>query len=211
MAALAGMVGPVLFTTLVVAQGELIPEYSHVRMPISALAAWPTGWIQELNFYVFGVLSIVFALGLHQGVRPASRGAMGVPLLLMSGIGIGASGVFSWKMVGGVPKETLPHVVAAVAVFGGVGLGLMVFSRRLRADPQWRDLSGYAMVSGLTVLVLFLVAGRFAIGDGTPLHPWAGLLQRVLCAVWLACIIVLAIRLRTLAAANARTFLRPPS
>ena len=41
--AVAGIIGPVFFTALVVLQGFLVPEYSHVRMPISALAAWPTG------------------------------------------------------------------------------------------------------------------------------------------------------------------------
>src|SRR5262245_30318777 len=33
--ALAGVVGPVLFTVLVILQGLLIPAYSHVRLPIS--------------------------------------------------------------------------------------------------------------------------------------------------------------------------------
>lgn len=67
--ALAGIIGPVWFTTLVIVQGFLLPEYSHVRMPISALAAWPTGWIQTLNFYVFGALTMALAIGLDQGVH----------------------------------------------------------------------------------------------------------------------------------------------
>ena len=47
-----------MVTTLVVVQGVLLPDYSHVRMSISALAAWPTGWIQTLNFYVSGALQL---------------------------------------------------------------------------------------------------------------------------------------------------------
>jgi hypothetical protein len=38
--------------------------------------------------------------------------------------------------------------------------------------------------------------GFFAIDDGTPLHPWAGLLKRIICVVWFTLLIVLAIRLR---------------
>jgi hypothetical protein len=64
-----GFVGPVLFTTLVILQGALIPEHSHVRLPISALAAWPTGWIQNVNFFVAGLLTIAFAYGLHLRVQ----------------------------------------------------------------------------------------------------------------------------------------------
>jgi hypothetical protein len=37
------------------------------------------------------------------------------------------------------------------------------------------------------VLLLFVAVGFFAIDDGAPLHAWAGLLQRVLCAVWFTC------------------------
>ena len=65
----AGILGPLLFTTLVIVQGRLQPDYSHVRMPISALAAWPTGWMQILNFVVVAVLMIVFAVGLNAGVK----------------------------------------------------------------------------------------------------------------------------------------------
>ena len=38
----------------------------------------------------------------------------------------------------------------------------------------------------------------FAFDDNAPLHPWAGLLQRILCAAWFTCVIVLARRLRSL-------------
>jgi hypothetical protein len=34
----AGIIGPVLFITLVILQGVLQPDYSHIGMPISALA-----------------------------------------------------------------------------------------------------------------------------------------------------------------------------
>lgn len=66
--ALAGIAGPVLFTVLVILQGQLIPAYSHVSLPISALEAWPTGWIQRLNFWVAGLLNIAFAYGLLRRV-----------------------------------------------------------------------------------------------------------------------------------------------
>ena len=73
--ALAGIIGPLLFITLVVVQGFLQPEYSHVVLPISALAAWPTGWIQNLNFYVAGALMMAFAYGLHRSDKPRPRNA----------------------------------------------------------------------------------------------------------------------------------------
>lgn len=196
MRALAGIIGPIWFTTLVVIQGLLLADYSHVRLPISALAAWPTGWIQDINFFVCGSLTMVHAFNLHCGVRPTRHGSIGFALLLLSGLGILLAGVFPWRMVGGVPTENPPHVVAAIMAFGSTALGLMVFSRRMIADPRWRDLAAYTMVTGIIVLTLFVVLGRFAIDDGAPLHPWAGLIQRIVCAVWFANMIVLAVRLR---------------
>ena len=198
--ALAGIIGPIFFTTLVVLQGFLLPEYSHVRMPISALAAWPNGWIQTINFYVVGLLMMAFAVALHLSVQATRREGTGFALLVMSGLGLVLAGVFPWHMVNGVPTETPAHVVGAVMTFVSTGLGLVVFSRRMAADPRWRDLAAYTMCTGIVVLLLFIAVGFFAIDEGTPLHQWAGLLQRVLCAVWFACLITLGFRLRVFSA-----------
>ena len=195
---LAGIIGPVVFATLIVVQGFLVPDYSHVRFLISALAAWPTGWIQVLNFYFFGAVTIVFAHALHRAVRLTRGGLIGFALLALGGVGLVVDGAFSWQMIDGVPRETAPHVVGAIIVFVGTGLGLMSFSRRFVADPQWRDLATYTMASGIAVVVLFVMTVLLAIGEGTPLHPWAGLIQRVVCGVWFACVIVLASRIRAL-------------
>ena len=192
-----GIIGPIWFTSLLVLQGLLLPGYSHVAMPVSALSAWPTGWIQNLNFLVSGALTMTFAVTLHRVVQPARRGLTGIVLLAAGGIGVALSGVFPWQMIDGVPTEPPSHVVAAILTFAATGLGFIVFSRRMIADPRWRDLATYTMSTGITVLVLFVAVGFFAIEDGTPLHPWAGLIQRVLCGVWFACLIVLARRIRT--------------
>ena len=200
--ALAGIIAPIWFTTLVVVQGLLLPDYSHVKMPVSALAAWPTGWIQNVNFYVAGVLMMAFALALHVGVRRTRWGGVGVALLIAGGIGLVLAGIFPWRMVDGVPTETALHVVGAIVSFAATGLGFIAFSRRMIADPRWRDLATYTLYSGVAVLALFVTVGFFAVDDGTPLHPWAGAIQRVLAAVWFACIIALAIRLRTVCSAQ---------
>jgi hypothetical membrane protein len=194
--ALAGIAGPIWFTTLVVVQGWLLPDYSHVQLPISALAAWPTGWIQSLNFYVAGTLTVAFAVGLHRGIRATSQGLAGIGLLMLGGLGLVWAGVFPWRMVNGVPTETPLHVVGAIMVFVGTGLGFIVTSRRMAADLRWRDLAAYTMGTGIVMLLLFVALGFFAIDDGAPLHPWAGLLQRVVCFIWFSCLIALGVRLR---------------
>ena len=197
--AIAGMIGPIWFVTLVIVQGILQPDYSHIRMPISALAAWPAGWVQNLNFYVFGTLLAAFTIGMHRAIWPTRFGVVGIILLLASCAGMVMAGLFPWINVNGVPTETPPHVVAAVLTFLCGSTGLIVLSRRMAADPRWRGLSTYVLATGIVMLVLFIALGGFAVDEGTPLHEWAGLLQRVLAAAWIACTLVMAARALRLA------------
>ena len=194
--ALAGVIGPIWFTLVVIVQGLLQPDYSHVAMPISALAAWPYGWMQRLNFYVFGALLTAVAVGLHLGMRSGRRGALAFPLLLTSGGGVILAGVFSWA---GGPRaqlvEPVAHVVAALMTFLGAGTGLVALSRRMADDPAWRSLSAYTRACGVAMLVLFPVMGFLAMPPGAPLHAVAGLLQRLVLLAWFPCVVVLSMRL----------------
>ena len=189
---IAGLVAPILFTTLVIVQGILQPDYSHITMPVSALAAWPAGWMQRINFYVFGALMAAFTIAVHRSIRPTC--VVGIAFLFTSCVGLVIAGLFPWIMVNGVPTETKPHVVGAVLTFSGASIGLIALSRCMAADARWQSLATYVLATGVTMLILFIALGAFAVDDGTPLHPWAGLLQRVLAFFWFACIITIAFR-----------------
>ena len=68
----AGIVAPVLFIATFLAQEALRRgEFNPVAEPVSALEAGPSGWVQQLNFVVFGLLTMAHATGLHRGMRPA--------------------------------------------------------------------------------------------------------------------------------------------
>lgn len=194
--ALAGLAVPVWFTAMVVIQGELHPRYSHVAMPISALAALPMGWMQNLTFAVAGVLVIALVTALHRSVRQTQRRDAGHVLLLIGGAALAMNAVFPWRVVDGVPTEPTTHAASAITTFLATALGMMVVSRRMTTDERWRGLAGYTRWSGALVLILFLVLGFFAIEDSAPLHRWTGLIQRVLVAVWFVWMIVVALRIR---------------
>ena len=191
---IAGILGPLCFSTLVIVQGILQPDHSHIAMPISALAAWPAGWMQNLNFFVSATLTAAFAFGVHNAIRPTRLGVAGTALLIASSVGLVMLGLFPWIRVNGMLTEPPLHVIGAVLTFSAASTGLMILSRRMAADPQWRSLSSYVLASGLVMLILFIIVGGFAIGEGTPLHRWAGLLQRILVLVWFACMVAIARR-----------------
>jgi hypothetical membrane protein len=180
---------------MVVVQGELHPGYSHVTMPISALAAWPMGWMQNLTFFVAGVLVIAFAVALHSSVRQVQRGRAGHVLLMIGGAALALNAVFPWEIVDGVPAEPATHAASAITTFLATAVGMIAISRRMSADERWHGLAPYTRWSGVLVLVLFLVLGFFAIEVSAPLHPWVGLIQRALVAVWFVWMIVVALRI----------------
>lgn len=200
--AIAGIAAPILFAALVVLQAQLQPDYNSVALPISALAAWPYGWIQNLNFYMYGVLVIAHAIGLHRGIRPSPGSAAGPALVGICGLGAIVSGIFPWRLVAGVPTESSGHVVGAILHFMGAAIGAIVLSRRMKYDEAWHGLSAYTLASGIAMLILFAALAGFGIPNDGPLHPWAGLVQRIAVAVWFACLIVLATRLWRVARAR---------
>jgi hypothetical membrane protein len=192
----AGLVAPVLFTALVIVQGLFQPDYSHKELPISALAAWPLGWVQNVNFFIVGPLLIAYALGLHVRLCPSRGGIIGPALLVISGVGLIIAGTFPWRRAGGVLIEPAGHVVGALMSFLGAAFGHIVISRRMARDPHWQSVASYVLASGAAMLVLFFVFAGFALDPGTPLHPWAGVLQRMTVVVWFGCTTLLALKSR---------------
>ena len=152
-------------------------EYSPIAEPVSALEAGPNGWVQQVNFVVFGVLTIAFALGLHRGLRPTRAGIVGPALLFLSGIGLSArrglpaaGGRRRRDLRPGRPHRRRVHVLPdqrgradrRVASTG---------ARPEVAEPRRRTRSppGSSRSPGSSPM------GALVMPDDAPLHDWAGL------------------------------------
>ena len=204
----AGILGPVLFTVGFLAQEALRRgEYDPVSETVSALAAGPNGWIQHINFVVFGVLTMAFAVGLHHGLRPGKAGIAGPALLFTSGIGLVLAAVFPLREdAAGVTYDPGGHIVAGITFFLSSALGLIVVSRRLASDGRWRTLAPYTLAAGILAVLGFALGGRLVMPENAVLHDWAGLYQRVLIlAVIFPCRVALSLRLRDVAATDGTT------
>jgi hypothetical membrane protein len=196
--AAAGILGPILFTAVFVIQEVFRRgEYSPMAEPVSALEAGPGGWVQQVNFVGFGLLTIAFAVGLHRGMRPTRAGVLGPAILGWTGVGLVLAAVFPLRedAAGATYDPTGLHYVNGPILFLSIGVGLVVTSRRMAADPRWRSLATYTLATGIALLIMFVAFGVLVGPDDAPLHPWAGLAQRVVLAVWFSCTIVLALRL----------------
>jgi hypothetical membrane protein len=194
----AGIIGPLLFTATFLAQEAYRrDEYDPLAEPVSALEAGPNGWIQQLNFVVFGLLTIAFAIGLNRGLRPTRAGIIGPALLCFSGLGLLHAAIFPLRedAVGATYDPGL-HFIAGFVFFLGSALALIVLSRRLARDARWRGIVTYTLIAGIVALVGFAIGGTIVVPDDAPLHDWLGLYQRlVVLAVIFPCRIVLSLRL----------------
>jgi hypothetical protein len=181
--AVVGVAGLVVSAVVAVVLGLIRPGYSFVADPVVALMFGPNAWVQDVNFVVLGVSVIATAIGLHFGVRPSRWGALGPALLALSGVGPVLAGV------------TAPVPVHFAITFLAAGIGLIVLSRRMARDPSWDGLAGYALATGIAILVVIPIHSVLALPEGAPLHSWWGLFNWSALALWVACTAVLARRL----------------
>jgi hypothetical membrane protein len=195
-AAWAGVIGPVLFTAAFLVQEAFRRgEYDPVAEPISALEGGPNGWIQQLNFVVFGLLTITFAVGLHRGLPVTRAGIVGPAFLVVSGFALLWAAAFPPEVTG-VAYEPGAHVVGGFTFFLTSALGLVVVSRRLARDPRWQSIATYTLVAGIVASAGFVLGAALVVRDAAPLHDWAGLYQRlIVLAVIFPCRLVLSLRL----------------
>lgn len=178
----AGLIGPVLFTLTWVAQ-ELfrIGEYSPMREPVSALAAGPNGWIQSVNFAVFGFLTIAFGVGLYRVTRSSKSGMIGSLLFLVSGLGLLMAAAFPLREdAAGVTYDPGGHFAAGITFFTSSALALVVVSFALAQRTESRTLAMPVRMAGVLMLLSNPVMGILVIPDDAPLHEWAGLAQRII-------------------------------
>lgn len=193
--AVCGIIAPVMFTTVLVTLGLLRPGYSHISQAGSELGevGAPNAIIMDINFIVFGILIIVFAFGLHQGIGGGRGSKIGPSLLAVFGAvaGVG-NGLFPCDP--GCNFVTLTgtmHNVLGLTGFSALIGAALVLPRRLKIDGLWQGYRSYSLVSGL-LMVLFLVA--FMVFTGF-LPSYRGAIQRLLVADFLLWIGVMAVRL----------------
>src|SRR5215469_6410512 len=74
-----GGIGALLFTVTYVLEGVTRPGYDAGKQPISTLSLGLGGWVQQVNFVVFGVLLLLAAVGWYRVLVP-ERGAIWFPV-----------------------------------------------------------------------------------------------------------------------------------
>jgi hypothetical protein len=202
-AAVAGILGPILFGVICLSLTVLQYDFlrglgwhpiagSDVPWP-SALALGPYGAVQVANFLSFGLLLIVFAVGLQRTISAGRRAAIGPMLLILAGIALVVCGFPTEPSISRSPQtlhgwlHLLGFVLLALALLPAP----FCFWQHLRQDRRWPGQGRLALLTGVVALAAFL--GEFALPQ----------LGQVLFYVFLAVILLwlelLALDLRKLA------------
>ncbi len=200
-AAWAGMIGPVLFVTIFMLEGWLRAGYDPLEMFVSALSLGPQGWIQKVNFVVFGALLIVFTRGVAAEF-PSGKASRGGPILLtVIAVCYILSGPFVMDPTGTPPSQatlhgTLHGIFGAI-VFLLMPISIFVFLRRFRADPNWQSIQGWTLALGImdAAAVIFFSVVSKAPELQDAFSAWMGLIQRSAILPFMAWIFVFALHL----------------
>jgi hypothetical protein len=197
-AALAGMIAPVLWMTLlalldVIQYDFLVSIGSNPLMqsPASENGVGPYGWLYVLNDFIFGALVITFALGLRQVVKVNWSARLGLISLLAFGAGF---------VFGSAPCDCLPgqaatwhgqlhNIASLVLLIATIPMSLF-WGLGFRKDPRWRGLGWYSMATGVLAFPLFVLVNALP-----PVFSWFYIWLLAIPMVWLEAI---ALRLRML-------------
>ncbi len=181
----AGTIGPALFLLTFTLEGWLRPGYQARSMFVSELALGPRGWIQSINFVIFGVLFLVFTRGVFRKFNSGKASRAGPVLLAIIGVSFLVSGFFTMDPVATPPDRmtwhgTL-HGLFGALVFSLSPISCFVFLRRFRVDPQWRWLQRWTVIAGTMIVasVVVMAAGLTkAPAAPNAFNAWNGAFQR---------------------------------
>jgi hypothetical protein len=180
----AGVLAPILFVGIFTLEGALRPGYAPVTMYISALSLGPRGWIQVVNFLIFGILLAVFARGTATELPTKGHRQTGSTLLTTIAVLYFVSGPFVMDPTG-TPRSQSSihgtiHGLAGGLVFLLMPITIFVFLRQFRGNLDWQGFIRWTLVLGdieaITVAVFTLSAKLPDIQ--AVFSPWQGLIQR---------------------------------
>jgi hypothetical protein len=180
----SGITGPALFVAGFLLEGWIRPGYNPSAEYVSALSLGERGWIQIVNFLIFGILLFVFSRAVAAEFTSGKASRWGIILLTIIAICYFFSGLFIMDPANTPLAEatfhgTLHGILGAI-VFLLMPIAIFVFWRRFHSDPKWRFLQGWTLVLGTicaAVDIYFSIISKIP-NLMTAQNPWIGLIQR---------------------------------
>ena len=163
-----GTFGSLLFATVYLIEGATRPGYSAWQQAMSALSLGPGGWVQQVNFVVFGAITIWTAFAWRVFLKGGAAATWYPIIRGLQGLALIVDGFFSQDPAGyplGVAVPTTPtlhaaiHQIFAFVAITAIAVGFFVLARRYAREPGWRWWATYSVISGILTIVLIATFG----------------------------------------------------
>ncbi|MEN6291496.1 MAG: DUF998 domain-containing protein [Methanobacterium sp.] len=193
--ALCGIVAPILFTILVIVESLLRPGYSQIFNDVSDLGIGPYSIIQNINFIIFGLLSIGFAMGIGANL-PHRAGKATKWLVVVFGMCIILAGVTLFSVGADVTyaKDVVAHGLVSAIAFLVIIVAQFTAWHALRNSENsiWGSYRIFSLIMGLMSIFTLLLLSY------TQFSPYHGATERLFIAMWMIWIEVTGIKLYSL-------------
>ena len=191
--AVCGIIAPILYLLTAIIGGALRPGYSHITHSVSELlvVGAPNKPLLVTMLIIYGVLMILFPIGLHRGINGGKGSKVGPVFLVIAGVLVLLSATLFPQDPGGEPVTFAGTMhVALVASMAILSLAaFLAFWRRLKSDSLWSGYDRYSLVTFIVAVPLGVIS--VILIDSS----YMGLLERISVGVILQCIFFMAIKL----------------
>ena len=154
--AICGIIGPIFFWFMVIVESLLRPGYSQYYNFVSDLGVGNLAILQNVNFFIFGILTIGLALGLQEGLpRPQGKALKGgIWFVIIFALGIFFAGIFPESFLSANPH----NIVSATAFVAVIAAQLLIWKGLKNKDSTiWGRYATYSLISGLLSLILVII------------------------------------------------------
>ena len=196
--ATAAIVGQIVL----LASALLLPfvsDFDLIGDNMSELVLGGFGWVQTVAFIIAGAGTLALAYALRQLTAGTWGSRVGSLLVGVYGVGAILVAIFptdridSPADVASQSTTGLIHLTISLVSFVCMIVAMFIFTRTFALDPRWRVLTPWIVLLPASALSLLFVQSE---------GPWVGIMQRLMVGVIAAWIIVVAVRLRTIAVAG---------
>ena len=154
--AICGIIAPIIFWFMVIFESILRPGYSQYNNFVSDLGVGHLAIIQNINFILFGLLTIGLAIGLRSSLPSPQGRALkaSVWMVILFALGVLLAGVFPESYLSANPH----NIVSATAFVAIIAAQLLIWQGLKRKNTIiWGRYATYSLISGLLSLTLVIL------------------------------------------------------
>lgn len=184
-----GTIGPSIFVVVFLIEDFTRAGFDPVRNLVSQLSLGENGWINIINLILFGVLSILFSLGIRYEANERYQDIASPGMFMFLGIALIVGGIFVIDPGLGYPPNSQPafsmvglvHQIAGFSIFASFTANCFITARKLGKDSNENGFKILSIVFGVMIPANWIIASIMISLEysGTLTPAPGGLFERV--------------------------------